>query len=149
MVAQGRHINKTYDFFGVVAHGTKGSGLLGEGQLKPRLFKSLQQKSENLIWSYAGPPCSHYQREHDLLFEAIRKDQPYNETERSAKANLVAIMGRMACESGQQITFEEALSSNLEIAPTLKDLKWDSAPPVVADASGKYPVAMPGQTVVL
>jgi predicted dehydrogenase len=149
MIAQGRHINKTYDFFGVTAHGTKGSGLLGEGQLKPRLFKSLVQNSENMIWSYSGPPCSHYQREHDLLFEAIRKDLPYNETDRCAKANLVAIMGRMACESGQQINFTDALNSNLEIAPTLKDLKWDSTPPVAPDANGKYPVAMPGQTVVI
>ena len=54
------------------------------------------------------------QNEHDLLFAAIRNDTPYNETERSANSCLTAIMGRMACESGQLIAWNEALNSNVE-----------------------------------
>ena len=79
----------------------RAAAILGEGQPKPRLFKGYQQTSENLIWSYKGPPCDQYQYEHDLLFDAIRNDKPYNETERCAKSCFTAIMGRMACESGQ------------------------------------------------
>ncbi len=147
-VAQGRHINKCWDFFGDVVHGTKGTALLGEGQPKPRLFKGHKQSSQNLLWSYKGPECDHYQVEHDLLFDAIRNDKPYNETERSAKSCFAAIMGRMACESGQMITWEEAFSSQIELAPGLDGYTWDSNPPAMPDTNGKYPVAMPGQTKV-
>jgi myo-inositol 2-dehydrogenase / D-chiro-inositol 1-dehydrogenase len=148
MFAQGRHIANTWDLFGDIIHGTKGSGILGEGQPKPRLFKGYNQKSENLIWSYKGPACDHYQVEHDLLFDAIRNDKPYNETERSAKSCFAAIMGRMACESGRMVTWDEAMASELELAPGLDKMTMDSPPPASAapNDGGKYPVAMPGQT---
>jgi predicted dehydrogenase len=143
--AQGRHQNHCHDFFGDVLHGAKGSAVLGEGQPKPRLYQGHQQTSENLIWEYKGPPCDHYQNEHNLFFAAIRNDTPYNETERSAKSCLTAIMGRMACESGQLITWDEALASNVELAPGLEQItSLDSPAPVTPDADGRYPVAMPG-----
>ena len=62
---------------------------------------------------------------------------------------MVAIMGRMACESGQMITWDEALASNLELAPGLDQFTLESRAPVEPDAQGRYPVAMPGQTKVL
>ncbi|HZR19956.1 MAG TPA: twin-arginine translocation signal domain-containing protein [Verrucomicrobiae bacterium] len=144
--AQGRHMNNCWDFFGDQIQGTKGCAVLGEGQPKPRLFRGHQPVSENIIWSYKGPEWDHYQYEHDLLFEAIRNDQPYNETERCAKSCLTAIMGRMACESGKQITLNEALASTVELAPGLEELKWDSSPPARPDPSGNYEMAIPGQT---
>jgi myo-inositol 2-dehydrogenase / D-chiro-inositol 1-dehydrogenase len=145
-VAQGRHMTNCWDFFGSIIQGTKGSGILGEGQSKPRLFKGYRQTSENLIWSYKGEPCDQYQREHDLLFDAIRNDKPYNETARCAKSCFTAIMGRMACESGKLVTWDEALASKIELAPGLDDYTWDSNPPAMPDANGKYAIAMPGQT---
>lgn len=149
MLAQGRHITNCYDFFGDVIQGAKGCAILGEGQLKPRLFKGHKPASANLLWQYTGAPCDQYQREHDLFFEAIRNDQPYNETERSAKSCLTAIMGRMACESGQMISWDDAFASNLELAPGLENYTNDSNPPVMPDANGKYSIAMPGSTKVL
>ena len=145
-VGEGRHIANCYDFWGCVIQGTKGSGILGEGQPKPRLFKGYNQTSENLIWSYKGPPCDHYQVEHDLLFDAIRNDKPYNETARSAKSCFTAVMGRMACESGKLITWDEAMASSIELAPGLDNYTMDSNPPVMPDANGRYPIAMPGQS---
>jgi hypothetical protein len=142
-------MTRCYDFFGDIIHGAKGSGVLGEGQPKPRLFKGHNQSSENVVWSYKGPPCDQYQVEHDLLFEAIRSDKPYNEAERCAKSCFTAIMGRMACESGQMITWDEALASNLELAPGLDQLTTDEKAPVMPDPSGRYVVATPGQTKVL
>ncbi|MEW6159033.1 MAG: Gfo/Idh/MocA family oxidoreductase [Verrucomicrobiota bacterium] len=148
--AQGRHQHHSYDFFGDQVHGTTGSAVLGEGQPKPRLFKGHKLAPAQLIWEYKGPPCDPYQRELDLFFEAIREDKPYNETERSAQACLTAIMGRMACESGKIITREEALRSNLELAPGLDAISnLDAPPPVMPDAQGRYPIALPGQTIVL
>ncbi len=149
MLAQGRHMTHCYDFWGVVVHGAKGCALVGEGQSEPRIWKGHQQTAANLIWRYQGPPCDHYQVEHDLLFDAIRNDKPYNETERCAKSAFTAVMGRMACECGRQLTWDEALASNVELAPGLDKLTWDSDAPVMPDASGHYPIAMPGQTQVL
>jgi len=150
VAAQGRHMTNCYDFFGVTVHGAKGSAVLGEGQPKPRIFKSHHQTSSELIWSYKGPETDQYQVEHDLLFDAIRTDKKYNEAERCAKSCLAAIMGRMACESGRLITWEEAMASNLELAPGLENIASLDAPaPVRSDASGAYPIAMPGATVAL
>ncbi len=148
--AQGRHINQCHDFFGDVIHGTTGSALLGEGQSKPRLFRGYRQKPADMVWSYQGEPCNPYQREHDLFFAAIRNDQPWNETERSAKSCLAGIMGRMACESGRRIGWDEALASDLELAPGLENIASLDAPaPVRAGPDGRYPIAMPGATRVI
>ena len=145
MLAQARHMTNCWDFFGDVIQGTKGCAVLGEGQPKPRIFKGHKQASENLAWTYKGPECDHYQYEHDLLFDAIRNDKPYNETQRCAKSCLTAIMGRMACESGKRLTWDEALVSNLELAPGLERCTWDSDAPAMPDATGKYHIAIPGQ----
>ena len=146
LLAQGRHMANCWDFFGDLIQGTKGCAVLGEGQPKPRIFHGHRPVSESLLWSYKGQDCDHYQREHDLFFAAIRNDQPYNETERCAKSCLAAIMGRMACESGKQITWDEAFNSNVELAPGLADLTWNGEPPAKPIAPGKYEIAMPGQT---
>jgi len=148
-VAEGRHIASCFDYWGAILQGAKGSAIMGEGQDDPRLFKGWNQTSENLIWRYKGPKCDKYQYEHDLLFDAIRNNKPYNETERSAKTSLTCIMGRMACESGKKVTWEEALASNIELAPGLDNYTWDSNPPAMPDANGQYPIAMPGQTTTV
>jgi predicted dehydrogenase len=149
MLAQGRHIAHCWEFFGDVIDGAKGSAVLGEGISNPRLYKSHQRTPENQIWQWDGPSSNAYQVEHDLLFDAIRNDKFYNETERCAKSCLTAIMGRMACESGQLITWNEAWNSNAQLAPGLENLTADGDAPVMPEANGRYPVAMPGTTQVL
>jgi predicted dehydrogenase len=149
LLAQARHMDNCWGFFGDVIHGTKGSAVLGEGIAQPRLFKGYRQTPENVIWKYTGSPCDAYQTEHDLFFQAIREDKPYNEAERSAYAAMAGILGRMAAESGQMITWEQAMASDIELAEGLDHYTMDSDPPVRPNAEGRYPVAMPGQTKVL
>jgi myo-inositol 2-dehydrogenase / D-chiro-inositol 1-dehydrogenase len=149
MHVQGRHMNRCWGFFGCIIHGATGSAVLGEGITQPRLFKGHHQVPEQMTWRYRGPERDQYQVEQDRLFDAIRSDRPYNEVERSAKSCLTAIMGRMACESGEMISWEAAMNSELVLAPGLDEMTMDSQPPVVANAEGQYPVAMPGQTQVL
>jgi hypothetical protein len=55
----------------------------------------------------------------------------------------------MAIESGQLLTWEEGLASNLELAPGLENMTLDSPPPVLPDAEGRYPLARPGETKAL
>jgi predicted dehydrogenase len=146
LMAEGRHMDQCWGFFGDVIHGTTGCAVLGEGVTEPKLYRGHQPKPKNLIWKYQGAPCHHYQAEHDLLFEAIRQDKPHNEAERSAYAALVGIMGRMAAESGKMVTWDEALNSKIELAPGLDKLTMNSPAPVLPDAKGNYPIAMPGFT---
>lgn len=149
LIAQGRHLTNCYDFFGNFVQGTTGCAILGEGQPKPRLFKGYKPSPDSRLWTFEGTAPDSYQREHDLFFDAIRNNKPYNETERSAKSCLTAIMGRMACECGNQITWEDAMASDLVLAPGLEQLTENSPAPVMPDANGKYPVASPGRTAVL
>lgn len=149
LFAQGRHQANTWGFFGDVIHGSKGCAVLGEGVSHPRIYKGFQATPANVIWEYKGPPCNHYQVEHDLLFAAIRENKPYNETERCAKAAMAGILGRMAAECGQMVTWDEAMNSKRELAPGLDKLTMDSPAPVQPDAKGHYPIAMPGLTKVL
>ncbi len=149
MFAQGRHMVSCWSFFGDVIHGASGSAVLGEGISTPRIYKGHKQTRENLIWQYDGPPANPYQVEHDRLFEAIRNDTPYNETQRCAYSAMTGILGRMAAESGKMIRWDEAMESTVELAPGLEQITWKSDPPTKPDPQGQYPVALPGLTRVL
>lgn len=75
-----------------------------------------------------------YQQEHNDLFAAIRSGNPINNGEYMAKSTLMGIMGRMACYTGRQITWEEALNSQDVLGP--RTYEWGPLP--------VPPVAMPG-----
>jgi predicted dehydrogenase len=149
LLAQGRHQDGTWGFFGDFILGTKGCAVLGEGIPDPRLYRGFKPEPSKMIWKYDGPPANPYQREHDLLFEAIRKGLPHNETDRCVNAALTGILGRMAMESGQSITWTEAMASPRSLAPGLDTMNFDTPPPVQPDAQGQYPIAMPGTTRVI
>jgi len=78
-----------------------------------------------------------YQIEHDELFASIRNGKPINDGEWMAQSTMLAIMGRMAAYTGQQITWEEAINSKENLFP--EKLAWDAPISV-------QPVAMPGIT---
>ncbi|HEY4112370.1 Gfo/Idh/MocA family oxidoreductase [Puia sp.] len=86
-----------------------------------------------------------YQNEHDELFEAIAKGEyKFWDAERGAKSSMTSILGRLATYSGQPMQWDTALHSGMNIMPTA--YAFDATPPVVPDANGMYPVAIPGQT---
>jgi predicted dehydrogenase len=144
LFAQGRHIANCWGFFGDVIQGSQGCAVLGEGISDPRIFQQHQYSGVEPIWKQAGNSGTAYQKEHDLLFDAIRNDTPYNETQRCAYAAMTGILGRMAVETGQQISWEEALASEVELAPGLAGFTLESPAPVQPDQDGNYPIAMPG-----
>jgi predicted dehydrogenase len=146
MFAQGRHMENCWGFFGDIIHGCTGSAVLGEGIPDPRIFQKYRQVPGDLIWRFEREKLNPYRVEHERLFEAIRQDLPYNETERSAYAALTGILGRMASESGQKVTWEQALSSKLELAPGIESFTMESEPPVQPDSNGEYPIALPGKS---
>ncbi len=89
-----------------------------------------------------------YQVEHDLLFEAIAKGEyKFDDTENGAKSTLTSILGRMATYSGQEVTWDEALNSTIDLMPA--EVNWNANPQSMPDADGNYPVPTPGVSVVI
>jgi myo-inositol 2-dehydrogenase / D-chiro-inositol 1-dehydrogenase len=88
-------------------------------------------------WTWSGQKYDMYQREHDVLFASIRKHQPINNGKRMATSTLLAMMGRMAAYTGQQITWDQALNSQEILVP--EHLDWNGSLPVA-------PRAKPGIT---
>lgn len=89
-----------------------------------------------------------YQVEHDLLFEAIAKGEyKFNDSENGAKSTLTSILGRMATYSGQEVTWDDAYNSNIDLMPTT--LAWNANPKILPDENGYYPVPMPGKSIVI
>ncbi|MEZ4702740.1 MAG: Gfo/Idh/MocA family oxidoreductase [Rhodothermales bacterium] len=140
MYSQCRHIQGTMSRVTEAFQGTDGSA--------PRPGLLLTQ-SGHTIWEYDDKNDPNpYQVEHDELFEAIANgDCKYMDAERGAYSTMTALLGRMATYSGQVIEWNDALNSNLSLMP--KKFAWDAPPPVLPDADGYYPVAVPGKTQVL
>jgi hypothetical protein len=85
-----------------------------------------------------------YQNEWNDLVDAVRDDKPYNEVKRGVEASLVSSMGRMAAHTGREITFDQMLNCEDEMAPGVDKFTMDSPAPLIADANGRYPVPQPG-----
>jgi predicted dehydrogenase len=155
-VLTGPEYGQLYDHFSVVYEYSDGAKLVGNCRQQPgckndisvqvlgtRGRAELSERRQGLrilttvAWCYDGPPNPIYQTEHDELFASIRNGRPINNGEYMARSTLLAIMGRMAAYTGQQITWEMALNSKEDLSPTRYD--WDAPPPVER-------VALPGQT---
>jgi myo-inositol 2-dehydrogenase / D-chiro-inositol 1-dehydrogenase len=104
--------------------GTDGTCTIGRGPT-PRI----EGKTN---WSWNGQHYDMYQREHDVLFASIRKHEPVNDGQRMANSTLLAMMGRMAAYTGQEITWDQALNSQEKLVPD--HLDWNGALPVAARA---------------
>jgi myo-inositol 2-dehydrogenase / D-chiro-inositol 1-dehydrogenase len=88
-------------------------------------------------WRYEGEKNDMYQTEHDELFASIRNGKPINDGIWMANSSLMAIMGRMAAYTGQELTWSQALNSKEKLVP--ENLSWDSKLAI-------KPIAIPGQT---
>jgi predicted dehydrogenase len=144
---EGRTMPGCHKEFASYAHGTHGSAVISTSAHHPakcRIYKGQKFTREEMVWEFPQPEPNPYQLEWNHLIEAIRSDAPYNEVERGVAASVVTSMGRMACHTGQIVTYDQLLNHPHEFAPELEKLTMDSAAPLVADASGKYPVPMPG-----
>jgi myo-inositol 2-dehydrogenase / D-chiro-inositol 1-dehydrogenase len=84
-----------------------------------------------------------YQVEHDVLFDCIANNKAINDAENGAMATMTSILGRMSTYSGQKITWEEAINSNISLAPDT--FTWNTMPKTLPDNNGFYPVPVPGK----
>ena len=148
LVFDGRHIPGCQPMYSSYVHGTKGMAIASKNSdcgAPSSLFKGQNPMRSNMLWE-SSDQSNPYQNEWDDLIEAIREDKPYNEAKRGVEASLAASMGRMAAHTGQEITAEDMLNCEHEMAPGLDKLTKDSPAPVQPDTDGRYPVPQPGIT---
>jgi hypothetical protein len=146
----GRCMTGCHDNFSSYIHGTKGSAIAsksGDCGGPSAIFKGQSPNRPDMVWQSQVVPGEQnwYQNEWNDLLDAIRNDQPYNEVDRGVTVSLVTSMGRMAAHTGQEITFDDMLNCEHEMAPGLDKLTADSPAPLLAGPDGRYPVPMPGR----
>ncbi len=137
MFSQCRHIPGCWNQVAEYAVGLKGQSDVGGGRIDVGDDR----------WKYRAKKQNPYQVEHDVLFDAIRNDRPHNEAEYGATTTMTAILGRMATYSGQVISWDDAIKSEISLAPDRYD--WDGTPTALPREDGLYPCAIPGVTKVL
>jgi predicted dehydrogenase len=156
-VLTGREYGQIYDHFSVVYEYANGARIVSNCRQQPRCKNDMSVKvlgsqgqadlveraggmrirSHRGEWTAGEPRNRMYQVEHDELFAGIRNGKPINNGEYMARSTLLAIMGRMAAYTGQEITWEMAMNSKQSLAPDRYD--WDGQPPASM-------IAMPGET---
>ena len=135
--SQCRHQKGTLSKVDEMLIGTKGKVFCDEARITDTKGNTIYQFDK----SKENQP---YQNEHDELFAAIAKGEyKFWDAERGAKSSMTSILGRLATYSGQEMEWDAALKSGMNIQPAA--YAFDAAPPVLPDAAGLYPVAVPGQ----
>jgi myo-inositol 2-dehydrogenase / D-chiro-inositol 1-dehydrogenase len=105
------------------------NGTLGKSDARGRILGKNR-------WKYTGERHNSSVYEHVELIESIRKSQSRNDVlDFAAHSTLTAIMGRESCYTGQLVTWEDMLNSDLDLVP--KSIEFGPAP--------KRAVAIPGQ----
>jgi myo-inositol 2-dehydrogenase/D-chiro-inositol 1-dehydrogenase len=121
--------NATHDY----VMGTEATLVLGVGQ--PRI----ETPDGKVKWQFEGEAYDMYQKEHDVLFASIRSGKPKNDDLNLATSTLLAIMGRNAAYSGQQLTWDQVLNSQVSLVP--KPVEWNAKHEVPG-------LAIPGRTTM-
>ena len=111
--------------------GSGGSAVLAERKHGARI-------SAQSEWVYEDEHKNMFQVEHDALFAGIRSSQPVNNGEYMAKSTLLAIMGRMATYTGQQITWDMAWNSKENLNPPRYEWGPLETPPTAVPGVTKF-----------
>ncbi|MGB3118644.1 MAG: Gfo/Idh/MocA family oxidoreductase [Verrucomicrobiales bacterium] len=114
-------LNENADYI----RGTKGALVIGRG-VDPYIQDNAGQK----IWSFRKPRTGEpnmYQVEHDELFASIRSGQHLNDGPWMIHSTMMAIMGRMAAETGLELTWDEALNAKYDLFPNEEGATWDQS----------------------
>lgn len=161
-IPQGSGIGHIFDHFGVIyeyANGTRGfhfcrqqagcfsqnhdyiMGSEGVAHIVRAFSGPFVIKGKN-SWRFKDDHAKDmYQVEHNELFASIRAGKPINDGERMAKSTLIALMGRMAAYTGQEVTWEQAMNSQEVLMP--ENMTLDPEMKIKVP-----PVAMPGRTKI-
>ncbi len=133
MFSQGRHLAGGWQNVSEFAHGSKGTA-----DPSGEIFGAN-------AWKFEGKRLGgHQQEQHDLI-EALMAGEIYNEGEYGAKSTFTAILGREACYSGKEVSWDELWDKGHDLAPGIDSYTLESDPPTQKGSDGKYPVPQPGK----
>ncbi len=99
-------------------------------------------------WRWEGR-SNPYQREHDVLFKAIRSGEPVNNGDYMARSTMITVMGQISCYTGKEVTWDQINKSDFYYPPKPEDCHDGMEPPVKAGPHGSYPVPKPGFTKMI
>ncbi len=119
MFSQCRQINNCKSMVGEFVRGERGTSDCAN-QITP---------AKGSVWRYHEPPGSPYRHEHEDLISSIHAGKPINEAQNIAESTLTGIIGREACYSGQEITWEQALKSTTHLGPDKYEFGPFQVPP--------------------
>ena len=100
-------------------------------------------------WRYDKDIVSPYLVEQAALIEAIKSGNPINSGSYMVPATMIGVMGQIACYTGQPITYAEASQADVEFGPSPDTSNFETPPPSLPDATGNYPLPIPGLTEYL
>ncbi|MFO7903783.1 MAG: Gfo/Idh/MocA family oxidoreductase, partial [Pirellulaceae bacterium] len=146
LFAYTRHMNGCWGTYSDYAHGTKGAAVLMTNLSHPktRIYSAQNMAPESLAWRYEGGEKNPYDVEWQVLVDAIRSDTPHNEADRACKANVAALMGRMASQTGKNVTWDQAYDSTFQYVENIDAMTWDTPAPIQAGPDGRYSPPVPG-----
>jgi len=95
-------------------------------------------------WRYQGPHNVADVAEQERLIGSIRSGRPINDGHTMIDSTYTAIMGQIACYTGKPVTWDEMMAADFEFEPKLADVRLDMPAPTKPDATGNYPLPVPG-----
>ena len=109
--------------------GTKGVWY-GSYASRNEIAQSFWDNKGNLLWQwdFEKEKAEHEQTDefvlnHIVWINHIRDNNPINQAEEVAYSTLTAIMGRMSAYTGTEVTWDEVMSSNMNLVPDNLELK--------------------------
>ncbi len=106
-------------------------GSKGNAQVLRGIIENEKEK-----WRFRGNAPSMYDLEHVEMFKSIRNGSPINNGEYMSNSTLMAIMGREACYTGQEVSRDSVLNSEMVLGP--EAFAWGDVDPGL--------IAMPGRS---
>jgi len=109
--------------------GTKGRAITSSGRAAIRGERD---------WRFEGDNPNPYVREHADLIASMTSGPRLNEATRVAESTLTAIMGRMSAYTGQPVTWEQAMNSQLNLSPDAYEFGSMPVPEVAVPGVTKF-----------
>ncbi len=100
-------------------------------------------------WRYRGPRNDPNTAEQERLIGSIRSGNPINDGPTMIDSTIMGVMGQIACYTGTPVTWEQMMAADFEFEPKLADVTLDMDAPTRPDATGNYPLPLPGITKLL
>jgi myo-inositol 2-dehydrogenase / D-chiro-inositol 1-dehydrogenase len=129
-----RQIPNTAQNVSEAVTGTRGTWTSRDTPGDPNYYRI--KNGSQTVWSFNRQGDNQpYQKEHDILINAIRRGQHINNLRYTAESTLTAIMGRMSAYTGQAVTWQQALNSTESLMPP--ELHFGMRLPVPPVAPGR------------